>query len=588
MFRIRNYHTKNRFLRLLDYAEVPGSPSMRSPLNNDYLLRSKANLRYGSQDSKLEQATVLAAYFENFKHKNIKGLEKTLQKRLNIADLLKEEVAWQSGELSPAMRQLIEDSEVSHDDIKALLDCFFAPTLTEALEVMKGRRWPSFLVIYTLNREVHSQIEAYHAIKLYLSTIEQAKSDFQVEMTSLALRIAQDHIVEMAPPICEIFSTYGSVEAKSPAALNELLWVLAKFGTTWTKSESLVLIAAQEILVKSMGRVNLDMKGRVGLAYTVLPSSRKTALNLVNLEHDKTDGFVYHVGRQMIEIMAAQSAEEILAGLNSVEPEHRTSRVWSIVLLSLRNQGLLNSALAKRLWGHLKNTKVRFSQQMAELLLVPLQTISEKITHFKFLEQSGIKVNTGILSAFFHVSSRHELSLATTLVSSFGDMANDPSVLTARIAAEAKHNKKAVWNTYQEILKQTAPSADVLESLCVAAWVRLKWDDALAVQRTIPEIHKWVRRESDDIFRLYPTQRLLYAYVFMLGKARYDVELLEVLPWLENLNFSPEKRTLCALIHYSSHGQALLKLGAKAEGEWPTPGELEEYAHGLSKTSASN
>lgn len=561
---------------------------MRSTINRDYLLRSKANLRYGRQDSSLEEATVLAAYFDHFKHKHIRGLETTLQKRLKSVDLLKEETAWDSGKLGPTMQQLIGDLGTSHEDIKAFLECAFAPTLDAALEGMEGRKWPTFLVIYTLNRKIHSRVEAYHAIKLYLRTIEQAQSDFQVEMTSLALRIAQEYIVEMAPPICEIFSTYGSPEAKSPATLNELLWVLAKFGTTWTKSESLVLIAAQEILVKSMGRVNLDMKGRVGLAYTVLPSSRKTALNLVNFESHKTDGFAYLVGRQLIEIMAAQSADEILAGLNAIEQKHRTSRVWSIVLLSLRNQGLLNSALGGRLWRHLKGTDVRFSQQMAELLLFPLETTSEKIANLKYLEHSGVKVNGAILSAFFNVSSRQELALATAFVGSFGDIANDPAVLTARITAEAKYNKAAVWNTYQEILEKVAPSADVLESLCVAAWVPLEWDGALAAQRAIPEIHKWVRRKADDVFRLYPTQRLLYAYVFMLGKARYDDELLDVLPWLEELNFLPEKRTLCALIHYSTHGQVLLKLGAKAEGEWPTPGELEEYAHGLSRSSGNN
>lgn len=588
MFRIRKYHTKNRFLRLLDYAALPEFPAKLSrPVDSDFLLRSRAKLRYGRSDLRLEEATALAAYFDAFKDLHVPDLQQALERRLPDLDLNQEEEAWRRNSLGPVMTRLLQNTAVAKSDLEAYTNCFLAPSFTEAMSAMGERTWPSFLVLYSLNREFYSRTEAYQVIKLYLRHIEQAPPDFQMEMTSLAIRVAQNHIVEMTPPICEIFVAYGCAEAKSPFALNELLWILAKFGTHWTKSESLVLVAAQEVLVRAIGRKHLDMKGRAGLALTVLPSSRETALNLVNFAGEDIPEFAYRTGRQVVEILASETAEGILEKLSGIEPKYRTSRVWSVVLSSLRKHGMLDARLAERIWYVLNKEGVKLSHQLCELILQVPSATRERIKKLSSMKRAGLDINDRMLASFFNVSSRDELQVAAQYIASYGEIAGSTVVLAARMAAEAKFQKNAVWGTYKEILSRGPPTVDVLESLCIAAWAPVIWDGLHGVQRAIPEVKAWVRHKAEDVLNLYPSQRLVYSYIFMLGKAQYDEELLDVLPWLEELNFAPEKRVLCALIHHSSHGQALLKLGAKAEGEWPTPGELELYAHGLAKSTKS-
>lgn len=198
----------------------------------------------------------------------------------------------------------------------------------------------------------------------------------------------------------------------------------------------------------------------------------------------------------------------------------------------------------------------------------------------------------------------------------------------ALMAGEARHAPAALWTTYCALLGAGhEPDAATLYHLCRAAWnPRLAWTDPAghgdrdggnseppltlyAAQRMVVEFKHWVRGahldrgDAGDLLKLYPTQRLVFAYAVMLGKAGYGDELLGLLPWLDRVGLAPDKQTLCALVTYSPNGAYLMRHGqaanasraagtsgaepdiaaARARIVWPTPMEVQTFQNAIRK-----
>lgn len=207
---------------------------------------------------------------------------------------------------------------------------------------------------------------------------------------------------------------------------------------------------------------------------------------------------------------------------------------------------------------------------------------------------------------------RDNLSMVRELLS---NMTEIPSIscYNALLASELRKSPGSMWSTYNALLDSGyEPDNLTLYYMCRAAWdIRIKWTDyhspshgntdntlsLYATQRMVVEFKHWVRGshvdggDSNDLLKLYPSQRLVFAYTVMLGRAGYHDDLLEILPWLDRINMIPNKQILCALITYSPNGKYLMNHGISvnsstfqsSEGKstekinWPTFAEVEVF-----------
>jgi hypothetical protein len=212
------------------------------------------------------------------------------------------------------------------------------------------------------------------------------------------------------------------------------------------------------------------------------------------------------------------------------------------------------------------------------------------------LEESGYTRRRGANNELYSTSRGLDLTRQIVAV-----MEHRPRpILNAMLAGELYYGApEKMWAIYTDMLDSQGyePDTWTLYYMCKAAATRptLRWDGLFAAQRMTVEFKHWVRGayidggDSDHLLKLFPSPALFHQYIAMIGKAGYQDDLLEVLPWMQRIGFTPDKLCLSALITYSDNGQFLLKHGrvSGVGDEWPTEIELKMYqtSHNASKQS---
>lgn len=331
--------------------------------------------------------------------------------------------------------------------------------------------------------------------------------------------------------------------------------------------------------------------------------------------------FPYLHGVKALELLMAKTSDQALSVFDTIP--HPNGLLWALLLKQLRRLRDLPFATMDMLWA-----KIRGQAHKNPNLITPY-LLSQVVMGYRTMAQAmkvmadyPELVDIGFLKHYLKVASndnrlwvgdpeeqarldesgytrRHSTNHESYSTSRGLDLTRQVvavmehrprPVLNAMLAGELYYGApEKMWAIYMDMLDRQGyePDAWTLYYMCKAAATRptLRWDGLFAAQRMSVEFKHWVRGayidggDSDHLLKLFPSPALFHQYIVMIGKADYQDDLLEVLPWMQRIGFTPDKLCLSALITYSDNGQFLLKHGrvSGAGGEWPTEIELKMY-----------
>ncbi|ANB15538.1 hypothetical protein AWJ20_3166 [Sugiyamaella lignohabitans] len=300
--------------------------------------------------------------------------------------------------------------------------------------------------------------------------------------------------------------------------------------------------------------------------------------------------FPYIHGVYAMEILLAQDTYEALQLFDNIPPNDRIAMIWGLLMTKLRELGDMNSEAFEILWNRIRTENVSLTPFLIQRIC---ECLKDTDGAFKILNEvmasspkaANSLLRSGTVASFLSVRKFEDLNKVRYFLSNFQRRSFE--IYDELLAGEAMYDKEKFWDTYTLFRNDGYdPKVSTLTSLCrAAADVTITWGELFAVQRAVVEFKTWVRgaasdgSDKGDVLKLYPTAELFHRYIIMIGRANYDQELVEVLPWMERIQFKPNKICLCALITYSPNGKHLFAHGQKVGGEWPTQYEVDQYAH---------
>lgn len=501
--------------------------------------------------------------------------------------------------------------QVKRTRISAWVDCIVAPNLTEALNIISAypyAQWPAHVVLYTYARRCTSSLEAHQAVRLLQVLLPQIPPHLQPELSYMCLHMVQHWLVDLVPVVVALF--LRNTKQLSPEVANELVWRIASYGTSWDFVDITPLQDAQAQVVKAVGVSQLDTKGIFGLCYLEhfrrqhhlyaemggdtsggsdnTPSSttpgggsgirdirpQRFMEEHMHLNPAQSQEFAYIAGLDVMRILDSPTTAHALAAAD-LAVNHRGA-IWACCAQTLARRHELTAPIARELFKRAYQTKC-LNSQLIQLVISALPDFEQKLKVLDLAKKAGFKETPALVREMARLNTKPDLD---EFKRTFKSYLTHPKVLDQLLQTSAIVDPASFWDVYVNTPSDYTPSRKVLASMCRAAWdPTLIWDGLYASQRCTAEFKQHVRgvvAPSDDILRVYPDERMIYAYVVMLGKSQYFGELINCLQWMDKLELSPSKRVLLAVIHYSPQGAALLRMGTKLEG-WPSLEEYEVY-----------
>jgi len=471
-------------------------------------------------------------------------------------------------------------------------DIILAPNLSLALKLSAQHSdIPAFVALHVLSRHADTPLDVHNSLRQYEQWMPHIPEHFQPELTVLMLRMAQRKLVDIVPVIIQLFLANYKRDIP-PRVLNELLWQIAHYGKQWSLVDTPLLSQAQEALISATGVDKIDVKGLVALAYIKHfrhpEVARKAIVNLTGIVAGRTPAqsskeFAYSAGPLIMRLLTSSNAEEALLIVD--EARTHLPAVWSALAVFLSRNHLLTSEVALNLWNQMINRirenspGLRVTNLFVEMILSSLSTFAQKQRVLASAIEFGLHLTPSIVAKMMNVNSAHDLDTAKL---AFPTFLRHPLVQEQILKTQSYVDSPAVWDTYTKLYRGRIPSRVALKCICRAAWDgKLLWGDMYAAQRALREVKLHVRGTAapgNDILRLYPDDELLYAYVVMAGRSGYHEELMNFLPWMNEIQHDPSKRVLLALVYYSPMGPALLRMSQKMpHDQWPTMDEFEAY-----------
>lgn len=507
------------------------------------------------------------------------------------------------------IENILHSHQYSKTDLQKWVKCFESQTLHQALQHMHAEdQWPQFLSLYTLKRNARSAVDVYEAVRMYQRVLPTTQPAWQMALFIRSIRLCSRLLPDYIPVVTRIFIMHANPEAKTQANYNQMLWQLANFGTSLRVDFTKTLIEAQRIVVADMKESNIDIdtKGYLALGYTlgvVAPDKAEGFVSVVkqhNYPFSKEEilalkgddelasvswgRFPYRQGIYALELSLAQNSVDAFRIFDSIPKEYRVAMLWATLITRLRNLEELTPQTAGIIWDHIKQQDVRLSSFLVSRLLQAFENnpqYSEEVSQVA-ARQNVPTTRSTLGGQFFYRLAKKSRADAIAI---FNKIPRKSLYMYEMMMRAQLSMPSTLWDTYCQ-MKQDGydPSVDTLIMLCRAACnTRLKWGGLFAPQQAVVEFKTWVRganldgSDAEDLFKLYPTARLFHHYIVMLGRARYEDGLLDVLPWMERINFTPDKMLLCAIIHYSPNGKYLQKHGNIVGGEWPTESDMELF-----------
>lgn len=334
--------------------------------------------------------------------------------------------------------RLLEQNGFTKKDLDRWVNCVRAPTLFSAVQAMEGdsvqRRWPKFLILFTIRRSLNSRLEALELMRLFyqyyptLDHISQTKFLFKV------ISRAQQYIPDILPDICQIFVDHSDKQVlRNEAIFNQLLWQLSSFGRTFTTAididsgrsisrEADIILQAQNTVVTKMKEADLDLdtKGYLALAHSLREVSPERARSLLDIirTHDypesvaekavfsgnldspdgdirrrihSTGNFPYLQGPTCLEILFSRNSDEALTALdngikwfessNYSGPQYnfsQSSMLWATLLRQLNILGELSTDMTESFWTRIQESGVNVSPYLLSQIVTGLSSSSNR------------------------------------------------------------------------------------------------------------------------------------------------------------------------------------------------------------------
>lgn len=331
--------------------------------------------------------------------------------------------------------------------------------------------------------------------------------------------------------------------------------------------------------------------------------------------------FPYLQGVKALELLMTKTSDQTLSVFDTISQPN--GLLWALLLKQLRRLGDLPLATMDMLWAKIRGQARKNPNLITSYLLSQVVMGYRTLTHaVKIMNEYPAFIDMGFIKHYLKIASNDNrlwvgdteeqmrldesgytrrrgannnfyttsrgLDLTRQVVAA---MEHRPRpVLNSMLAGELYYGApEKMWALYTDMLDHQGyePDAWTLYYMCKAAATRpsLRWDGLFAAQRMMVEFKHWVRGayidggDANDLLKLFPSRALFYQYIVMIGKAGYQDDLLEILPWMQRIGFIPDKLCLSALITYSENGRFLLKHSrvSGASGEWPTEIELKMY-----------
>lgn len=624
-----NANTKRKGLRLQDYVnnhlleiDMPRNYQMVKHGNkfnykDPAVPKELQELQPDGVDM-LETVTILAMHIERRIAKgNWAGsflfVSHRLAKMMDINQVIQDYMTAKE-QPSSANESLIFRTVAEHgysmEDFKCWLNCITASKLSQAILSMRGRRWPAFLVMFTLRRRSHSRREALLALHVYQQCLHGFPKGLQMGFFVRTQRIVQKWLIECVPDMCRAFLKHADKDVLCGFTFNQLLWSICGFGRTWNRDDALILSDAMKPIFNYMSSHGhlLDTKGYLAIAYVTYFSSPEKSRAIVqqvrehkypasheeayNLEHVDAEHRAYSLGRipythglYALELLHSRTFDEAINYFQSIPENRQNSIIWAILLLKLRELNCIDDELIQKLWATVVNSTSSVSPYLVEQFVQNAQDASLVQT---IINEASTKkdciIKLGVVRSLLEKQALTNLDDAIQI---FTNLKSRSPQLYAVIMSACSNQSRSeqMWPLYTKMLSEgIEPDVEILLLLCKAGCnMGLKWDGAYAAQRAVLEFKQWVRgaladgSDANDIIKIYPSPALFEAYILLIGKAGYTQELLAVLPWMDRIQFVASKRSLCALIKYAPNGPYLLKLGQTLGGQWPTEHEYEAY-----------
>lgn len=537
-----------------------------------------------------------------------------------VQKLINQPIINESQRMARVLRALDRHGFTKHD-LSKWITCITAPQLHTALGVMDSdldvtpRRWPKFLVLFTLRRYCNSRLAAYSLTRWFSVLFPLYTETDPVTQTKMLLRVlqgVQQWVPDLVPTICQIAFHAAHPGLCTAEVMNQVLWVLSRFGqaaASMDPRETSYAMRAQSIVVDQMTRqgIPLDTKGYLAIGYTLRKESPERARAFLgairrhdypysDAEMEALNGgekrpyhgtFPYIQGPTCLEILLSVSGDQALTAFDSIQSPNGMQ--WAILLRQLREVNELTPETTQTLWDKIKASDV-ISPHLLSQVIMGFGSLEHAQ---KIIQEYPEYMTSSLASTYLKLACRavggRGLNNARQLLSNmeYKPLAGYNALLAGELY---QGDPRKMWSIYDDGIMGPSnnyePDKWTLYYLCKAGWnPGLVWDGLYAAQRMVVEFKHWVRGayvdggDSADYLKVYPSSQLFYAYIVMLGRAGYQDDLLEVLPWMQRISFEPSKLCLCALITYAPNGRYLMK-HAQVEGvggEWPTEYELRQY-----------
>lgn len=307
-----------------------------------------------------------------------------------------------------------------------------------------------------------------------------------------------------------------------------------------------------------------------------------------NVQLEFMGKFPYLHGIKCLEILLTQSGQEALSIFDTIaEPN---SIQWATLLRQLRRlHELPKSSTSVFREKYEEQAKYRSNVISSYLLSQTVMASSVKDARDMIYSYGESYMSKSLANAYIKVlsKSRKGLGEAKHLVKNFDFV--PISMYNAILEGEFHAGKKeAMWELYQLI---NEPDQRTLLTMLRAPAKKpnLIWNGIYAAQRMVVEFKHWVRGAHLDggdkmhLLKLEGTPEMFLQYAIMCGKAGYEDELLEILPWMERMELAPSKEILCAVITFAPNGEFLESHGKLAGGNWPTDYELKLFQKRLGR-----
>ncbi|KAK9480591.1 hypothetical protein V1514DRAFT_324879 [Lipomyces japonicus] len=368
-------------------------------------------------------------------------------------------------------------------DMACWLKALKCETPTEAFQIMTNKKWPDFLLLYTLQRRFTVK-ELRSFLIIMRNHFRDLDAYAQVQalhrMIILIYRYAPENLLYLVTA-CQIFIKHADDSLRTSNVFNRVLYWVGFSSTKHTVARSAVVIDCMRDVLAHMNHTGMVLEGDgySAIAFLLRFKSPAAANGILQLMRDKNfqskvpidviqaaisdvpvinERLRYLPEGQhaatVVKIAMADNAEEALSWFDSVPEEALADiQLWDVMIDQLRIAKALKQESIIGIWDRMISRGAKPNKFIVDKLLTEITSAELAIEMLIRANDQGIKLASRILSQFVRCCHRDQdnsdaMALAIDVVKLLRP--NDRSI--DRHFRQVKRYRK--WKTRQFIWEQ--------------------------------------------------------------------------------------------------------------------------------------